>query len=590
LAVADPSVAFTDTLTNIISDYHYEVFFVQNTYTITATCGANGTISPAGASAYLYHQNATYNITAAPGYYIASVTVDDVTTSYTQADALTSTTYTFANVAASHTISATFAPMAFEITVNAGAHGAITPATASYAFGATPTFTITPDAGYSIADVTIDGTSIGAVATYTFPALTAAHTIAATFAANAYTIMATAGNGGTISPAGASTVAYNGDKTYTISANTGYHVSDVFVDGASVGAVTTYTFTGVTADHAIYAAFDANEYTVTVNQPAHGTITPGTTTVLYGATPSFVITPATGYNVSAITVNGTNVNLNNVPNVNGTYTYTFAAISSNQTITATMTAKTYTITASAGSNGSITPNGNTTVNHGGTQVYTFTPANGYVVAQVTVDGMSVGTPASYVFNNVVANHTINVTFAFAECEAPSYLYTTHIDSTSAMLHWSHPTATTFNIQYKTPTGNFTTVSSVTGNSYQLTDLNPATTYLWQVQAICVGNNHSDWANLVSFQTDNTTIDETGIEDLVKNNIKVYAEHQNVHILNNEGMNIDNVRIFDAYGKLIYSGAVNTTHEVINLNVAAGAYIVNVTTDKGVANYKVTILK
>ena len=590
MAVADPAAGFTDTLTNILSDYNYEVFFVQNTYTITATCGANGTISPAGASAYLYHQNAIYNITAAPGYYIASVTVDGTTTNYTQADALTSTTYTFANVAAAHTISATFAAMEFEITVNAGDNGSITPATASYAYGATPTFTITPNAGYSIADVTVDGNSIGAVATYTFPALNAAHTIAATFAANAYTITATAGNGGTISPAGASTVAYNTDKTYTISANTGYHVSDVFVDGVSVGAVTSYTFTGVTANHAIYAAFEANEYTVTVNQPAHGTITPGTTTVLYGATPSFVITPATGYNVTAITVNGSNVNLNNVPNVNGTYTYTFAAISNNQTITATMTAKTYTITASAGTNGSITPNGNTTVNHGGSQVYTITPANGYVVAQVTVDGMSIGAPTSYVFTNVVANHTINATFALAECEAPTYLYTTHIDSTSAMLHWSHPSATTFNIQYKTPTGNFTTVASVSGNSYQLTDLTPATTYLWQVQAVCASNNQSDWANLVSFQTDNSMIDETGIEDLVKNNIKVYAEHQNVHILNNEGMNIDNVRIFDAYGKLIYSGAVNTTHEVISLNVAAGAYVVNVTTDKGVANYKVTILK
>ena len=590
MTVANPAVTFTDTLTNILSDYHYEVLFVQNTYTITATCGANGSISPAGVSNYLYHQNAVYHIAAAPGYYISSVTVDDVTTSYTQADALMSTTYTFANVAACHTISATFAPMAFEITVNAGAHGSIAPATASYAYGATPTFTITPDAGYSIADVTVDGTSVGAVATYTFLPLTAAHTIAATFAANAYTITATAGNGGTISPAGASTVAYNGDKTYTISANTGYHVSDVFVDGASVGALTSYTFTGVTADHTIYATFDANEYTVTVNQPAHGTITPGTTIVTYGATPSFVITPATGYNVTAITVNGTNVNLNNVPNVNGTYTYTFSAISSNQTITATMTAKTYTISATSGTNGTITPSGNTTVNHGASQTYTFTPASGYVIAQVTVDGMSVGAPTSYVFTNVVANHTINVTFTFAECEAPSYLYATHIDSTSAMLHWSHPTATTFNIQYKNPTSNFTTIANVSGNSYQLTGLTPGATYLWQVQAICTGNNHSDWANMVSFQTENTAIDETGIEDLVKNNIKVYGEHQNVHILNNEGMNIDNVRIFDAYGKLIYSGAVNTTHEVINLNVAAGTYVVNVATDKGVANYKVVLMK
>lgn len=588
LTVADPSTTYTETLTNILDNYDYVVTFAPSTYTVAATCGNNGTISPLGTSSYLYHQNATYTINAAPGYYIASVTVDGTATTYTQADALTTTTYTFNNVDADHTISATFAQFVFTVTVNAGAHGAIAPATSTFAYGATPTFTITPDAGYGIVDVTVDGTSIGAVASYTFLPLDGDHVIAATFAANIYTIAATAGNGGTITPAGNTTVAHNGNQTYTISANSGYHVSDVFVDGASVGAVTTYTFTGVTANHTIYAAFESNEYTVTVNQPAHGTIAPGTTTVLYGATPSFVITPTVGYSVTAITVNGTNVTLANVPNVNGIYTYTFAAINANQTLTATMTAKTYTITASAGANGSITPNGNTTVNYGAAQAYTITPANGYVIDNVTVDNISMGAVSSYVFTNVTANHTIAATFKAAECEVPTFMYTTHIDETSAELHWSHPTATTFDIQYKTATSNYTSVGNVSGNSYQLTNLTPNTTYMWQVRAHCAGNNLSEWTNLITFTTDANTID--GIEDLVKSNIKVYAEHQNVHILNNEGMNIENVRIFDAYGKMVYSGAVSTSHEVINLNVAAGAYIVNVTTDEGVANYKVTILK
>ncbi len=590
LNVADPTVAFTDTLTNITTNYHYVAEFVDNTFTVTATAGAHGTVSPAGVASYFYHQTADYNINAAEGYYISSITVDGEVTNYTQADNLTSVVRTFANIEANHTISAAFAAKSYEITVNAGANGTIAPATATYAYGATPTFAITPNAGYVITDVTVDGASVGAVSTYTFTALTADHTIAATFAAAQFSIVATAGNGGTITPAGTTNMAYNGNQTYTISANAGYHVSDVFVDGASVGAVTSYSFTGVTANHTIYAAFEANEYTVTVNQPANGSITPGTTTVLFGATPSFVITPNMGYNVTAISVNGSNVNLSNVPSVNGVYTYTFAAVNANQTITATMTAKTYTITASAGSNGSITPNGNTSVNHGASQTYTINPANGYVVENVTVDGMSMGALTAYTFTNVVANHTINATFKLAECEVPTFLYTTHIDSTSAELHWSHPSATSFDIQYKTPTGNLANVSNVSGNSYVLTDLTPNTTYLWQVRANCTSSNHSDWSNLVSFKTDATTIDNTGIEDVVMNNVKVWAEHQNVHILNNEGMNIENVRIFNAYGKLIYSGAVNTTHEVINLNVAAGTYIVNVTTDQGVANYKVTILK
>ena len=588
VAVADPVAGYTETLTNILSDYNYEVWFEQNTYSITATCGAHGTISPNGVSNYLYHQDAQVVITADLGYYIASVTYDGFNYELPVNDQLTSLTVPFLNIAENHTISATFAPIMYTVTVNAGAHGDITPGTGSFAFGTTPTFNITPATGYGIVDVTVDGESVGAVNAYTFPALTANHTIAATFAAYQYTINATAGNGGTITPAGNTTLAYNGTQVYTISANAGYHVSDVFVDGVSVGAVTTYTFSNVTENHIIYAAFEANEYTVTVNQPANGMINPGTTTVLYGATPAFVITPNVGYNVTAITVNGSNVSLANVPNVNGTYTYTFPAISANQTITATMTAKTYTITATAGANGSINP-GTQTVNFGASKTFTFTPNAGYVVDNVTVDGANLGALSSYTFTNVTANHTINVTFAQEECEVPYSLYATHIGENTAMLHWSHPTATSFDIQYKTLTSNLTSVTNVSGNSYELAGLDANTTYLWQVRANCTNSNHSDWSNLVSFTTEETPI-EIGIEDFVKNSVKVYAEHQNVHILNNEGLTIDNVRIFDTYGRLIYSGSVSSDHEVIGLNVATGTYIVNVTTDQGVANYKVTIMR
>lgn len=590
IPVANPAVTYTESLTNITTDYVYEVHFAQNTFTVTAASGAHGTVSPVGVTYYLYHQDAVYEINAEQGYYIASVTIDGETSNFTQADALTSYTTTFSQISEDHTISATFAQMIFTVTANPVTNGNITiPGNGTYPYGATPTCVITPNEGYLISDVTVDGESVGAVSSYTFTPLASNHTIGATFSAALFTITATAGNGGNITPAGVTNMAYNGSQAYTISANAGYHISDVYVDGVSVGAVASYTFNNVTANHSIYAAFEANEYTITVNQPANGVITPGTTTVASGATPTFVFTPALGYAVTAITVNGTNV-IANATNLNDIYTYVFPAVNANQTLTATMTAKSFTINATAGANGSITPSGSTTVYYGNTQSYNITPANGYVVDNVVVDGMSVGALTSYIFTNVVANHTISVTFKLADCDIPTFLYTSHIDSTSAELHWSHPTATSFDIQYKTPTGTMTAVSAIAGTSYLLTDLTPNTTYLWQVRANCSSVNHSEWSNMVSFTTESTTIDETGIEDLVKSSIKVYAEHQNVHILNNEGLNIDNVRIFDAYGKLIYNGTVNTTHEVIGLTVAAGTYIVNVTTDKGVANYKVVIMK
>ena len=82
---------------------------------------------------------------------------------------------------------------------------------------------------------------------------------------NAYTITATAGDGGAIDPAGAVTVAKGTDKTFAITPNAGYKISDVKVDGESVGAVSSYTFKNVTTDHTIEATFTADS----VTPPAH---------------------------------------------------------------------------------------------------------------------------------------------------------------------------------------------------------------------------------------------------------------------------------------------------------------------------------
>jgi len=123
------------------------------------------------------------------------------------------------------------------------------------ASGASQTFSITPNPGYQIAAVTVDGVSVGAVTGYTFDNVTANHTIAATFAAITYTITASAGTGGAISPSGSVTVASGASQTFSITPNPGYQIAAVTVDGVSVGAVTGYTFDNVTANHTISANF-----------------------------------------------------------------------------------------------------------------------------------------------------------------------------------------------------------------------------------------------------------------------------------------------------------------------------------------------
>ena len=70
----------------------------------------------------------------------------------------------------------------------------------------------------------------------------------------------------------------------------------------------------------------------------------------------------------------------------------------------------HTIRASAGTNGTISPVGWTSVGEGGEQTFTITPDAGYAVAKVLVDGRSVGAVTSYTFRNVTQDHTIEAVF------------------------------------------------------------------------------------------------------------------------------------------------------------------------------------
>ena len=166
------------------------------------------------------------------------------------------TSYTFTNVTADHTISATFAIDTFTITPSAGANGTISPARQQPVdYGGRPGVHDHARLGYHVEDVLVDGASIGPVTSHTFSDVTADHTISVTFAIDTFTITPTPGVNGKINPSTPQGVAFGGNLTFTITANAGYYVADVSVDGDSVGPVTTYSFLAVDADHTIAASF-----------------------------------------------------------------------------------------------------------------------------------------------------------------------------------------------------------------------------------------------------------------------------------------------------------------------------------------------
>jgi len=149
------------------------------------------------------------------------------------------------------------------IRVTAGANGSI--ATSGYVIvrvHTTKVFNITPNTGYKIADVQVDGKSITVENprgfSYAFKNVFADHSISATFVELAkvtYTITATADANGSISPAGLKHVNEHENQEFTIKADSGYEVADVVVDGESVGRRSNWLFENVTANHTISAVF-----------------------------------------------------------------------------------------------------------------------------------------------------------------------------------------------------------------------------------------------------------------------------------------------------------------------------------------------
>jgi alpha-tubulin suppressor-like RCC1 family protein len=229
---------------------------------------------------------------------------------------------------------------------------------------------------------------------YTVTAFDEATTQAYTATVNVNTgITASSGTNGSITPSGAVDVNPGANQYFEITAAPNYHVSDVLVDGVSVGAVTSYQFTNVIANHTISAGFTINTYAVTFYLAGKGTRNGGgalSQTVNYGSA-------ATAPSVAA-----------NTGWIFTAWDKSFTNVTADMTVTAQYSPDTYTLTYLAGPHGSMTGPAPQTVAYGmnGSQV-TAVPDAGYHFVSWS-DGL---TTASRTDMNVTANKTVTASFA-----------------------------------------------------------------------------------------------------------------------------------------------------------------------------------
>ncbi len=253
-------------------------------YTTTVTYGWSGTVTPA-----------LTGYTFSPAEQVYASVVTDTATNY----AATPVNYTISGTVIDGTnpiqgVTITFSHNGATVTTIANG-------TYAYAVPYQTTTTLTPShPGYG-------GWTPSSTTTTPATADLPGQNFSATI--NHYTITATAGTGGAITPSGAVDVAYAGSQDFVISPDPHYRIGDVLVDGASVGAVSSYSFADVASSHTIAASFAIIQYTVTARvEGGHGTANPALQGVNSGETALIRLVPDTGYKLGYLSDNGSIVN------------------------------------------------------------------------------------------------------------------------------------------------------------------------------------------------------------------------------------------------------------------------------------------
>ena len=200
-----------------------------------------------------------------------------------------------------------------EVSCNLG--GTVSPSGMVVNQGEDATFTFTADLGYYLQGIYIDDEYAGNDLTYTFTNVQADHILQAVFARNLFYISIIKVGSGTVYPNETSVqVGLDQNITISFSHEQNWGVEDVLIDGVSVGALTSYTFTSVNADHTLQVTFvDITEYysiTLKPNSFVYLECNESLTKIVSGQSRIVHLLVQNGYKIAKFTVNGEDYNLN----------------------------------------------------------------------------------------------------------------------------------------------------------------------------------------------------------------------------------------------------------------------------------------
>ena len=411
----------------------------DNYVAVTASAGEGGAIDPAGQTLVKKGTSKTFTVTPAQGYEIANVTVDGT-------DLGPISYYTFQRVGVDHTISATFQKAqqsgdTVTLTTTASDGGTVAPAgQTTYVSGQAVDVTFTPDQGYQLASVKVNGRTASVTGNVLTLTMDQSYAVSAVFEKipDVPTVMfendfeSVTGDsfpfhGWTLKGVNPNGYTWKQDTYYnwkSLGNDTKHaYISDDWHGGPqdewliSPSVNLSGTRDGVLYFDYAYGIYGIKNKTFTATVEA-STDGGQTWTPIWNFQDSYTGQETSGYALAGsaevkvpaqYAVDGVQFAFRYV---NTTHDTAPLAVDNVKLMAVEdgPVAQKYTITAAAGEGGSITPAGEVSVKEGASQTFTITASEGYAIADVLVDGQSVGAVDSYTFENVTANHTIAAVF------------------------------------------------------------------------------------------------------------------------------------------------------------------------------------
>ena len=427
------------TFTNVQANHSIAVYFEINDYTITATAGMGGSISPSGAVGVEGMTNQSFVITPNVGYLIDTVYVDGVSVpGFTPSG----WTYTFYNVTAPHTISAVFVRQQFDVvftfsaggTVSVSGGDSINDHTRRVYYDDVLEFTFLPDEGYQLFDVQVNNVSVGSHPPYQLTHILQNSTVNADFAVQTYSISVVKHGLGTVDPMAAADSSYFATTTFSFTPSFCRQLDSLLLDGVPVTATNPFSINHLVGNHQLDVYFGAIYYTMTAEPATHGVLT-APQPVACSGTAVFTLKADPCYRVAHFSLDGVQ---HDECLITVTADSSVAIVSNcmaDHTASAEFEQKSHTVNVTATGNGSISHLGSQQVLCGSSLAFTAIPDECSYISMLKIDNVDVtssvehhpnaqagfGDTLLFSLDNITAGHTVQVTFS-----PITYLLTTQV--------------------------------------------------------------------------------------------------------------------------------------------------------------------